>query len=141
MNKQLIDEFCQLYQSLSKDNLNVLSQVYQENIVFIDPIHQINGLNQLTTYFNHLYENMLSCRFNIENVIIDDKQASIIWTMEYQHSKINGGESISVNGSSFLQYDEKIYYHRDYFDVGQMLYEQLPVLSSVISMVKKRAVA
>ncbi|MEH6452013.1 MAG: nuclear transport factor 2 family protein [Psychromonas sp.] len=141
MNKQLIDEFCQLYQSLGKDNLDLLAQVYRQDIAFIDPIHQINGLDALTTYFNHLYQNMISCQFNIEYVIVDDKQASIIWTMHYQHSKINAGKSISVNGSSFLKYDEKIYYHRDYFDVGQMLYEQLPLLSSVITMVKKRAVA
>jgi hypothetical protein len=141
MKEQLIDDFCQLYQSLGKGNLNQLNQVYQQDIVFIDPIHQIDGLTALTIYFKHLYENMLSCNFNIENVIIDDQQACIIWTMEYCHSKINGGKTIVVNGSSFLKYDDKIYYHRDFFDVGQMLYEKLPLLGGVIAMVKKRAIA
>ncbi|HGP4674712.1 TPA: nuclear transport factor 2 family protein, partial [Vibrio cholerae O1] len=32
----------------------------------------------------------------------------------------------------------KVTYHRDYFDMGEMLYEQLPVLGQVIRAIKRR---
>ena len=139
MNKRLIDDFCQLYQTLGKDNLNQLTNVYQQDIVFIDPIHEVQGLNALVEYFAHLYQNLLFCRFTIENIILGDEQASVFWTMHYRHSKINSAKCIAVNGCSLLKYTDKIYYHRDFFDMGQMLYEQLPVLGSLIKVVKKRA--
>lgn len=138
MSERLINDFCQIYQTLAKDNLNKLGQVYQQDVIFIDPVQQIQGLNALTAYFSHLYENMLLCRFSIEQVITDEQQASVIWTMHYRHSKINGADSVAVNGCSFLKYNDKIYYHRDFFDMGQMLYEQLPLLGRIIAVVKRR---
>jgi hypothetical protein len=32
----------------------------------------------------------------------------------------------------------KIYYHRDYFDMGAMLYEHLPLLGRIIQRLKHR---
>lgn len=140
MSERLINDFCQIYQTLAKDNLDKLGLVYQQDVIFIDPVHQLQGLNALTAYFSNLYKNMLVCRFTIEQVVAAEQQASVIWTMHYRHSKINNGNSVAVNGCSFLKYNDKIFYHRDFFDMGQMLYEQLPLLGGAISMVKKRIV-
>lgn len=135
----LIDNFCTLYQSLNKDNLGRLTEVYSDEVVFIDPMHQVNGIDSLSKYFANLYENMDHCHFHINHVIEQEGQACIVWRMEYSHQKIKNGERISVDGASHLQFSEKIDIHRDYLDLGQMLYEQLPLLGSVIKKIKKRA--
>ncbi|PKF63859.1 transcriptional regulator [Psychromonas sp. psych-6C06] len=139
MKNTLLNDFCQLYQSLNKDNLERLKEVYSDSVVFIDPIHQVNGLDALTTYFANLYENMDYCHFHINRVIEQPGEASIIWRMEYAHHKIKKGQRIVVDGSSHLQFSEKIDCHRDYLDLGQMLYEHLPMIGPVIKAVKKRA--
>ena len=137
MASEVIDKFCRLYESLDKHNLDQLGLVYSDDINFVDALHNLHGLDQLNDY----YANLLYCRFSIEQVIEDQGQASVIWTMEYAHPKINKANAIVVNGCSYLKYDEKIYYHRDFLDMGQMLYEHLPLLGAVIRTVKKRVVS
>ncbi len=141
MASEVIDKFCRLYESLDKHNLEQLGVVYSNDINFVDALHNLHGLKQLNDYFAHLYANLLYCRFSIEQVIKEHGQASVIWTMEYAHPKINKAKAIVVNGCSYLKYDEKIYYHRDFLDMGQMLYEHLPLLGGVIRTVKKRVVS
>jgi hypothetical protein len=59
--------------------------------------------------------------------------------MTYSHPKLNKGQSINVEGMSQLRFSDKIFAHRDYFDVGQMLYEQVPFLGGLIGLLKNRA--
>lgn len=139
MNSQLIKDFSNLYQNLNKDNLSRLREVYSDNIVFTDPIQQVNGIDALCDYFEHLYQNMAHCNFHINQIIEQDGEACVIWRMEYAHKKINNGQSISVDGTSYLKFSEKIDSHRDYLDLGQMLYENLPLIGPVIKIIKKRA--
>lgn len=135
-----LNEFLTIYQKLNKNNLHLLAQVYHRDIVFIDPIHQVEGINNLTDYFTNLYTNLLTCDFVITNVIQQDNSAAIYWDMTYQHPKLSSGKPVVVQGSSLLKMrDNKVAYHRDYLDVGAMLYEHIPVIGSIIKSIKKRA--
>jgi hypothetical protein len=59
--------------------------------------------------------------------------------MLLNHSKLDAGETIRVDGSSFLKTRHgKIYYHRDYFDLGAMVYENLPILGRIIRSIRLR---
>ncbi|WP_394129859.1 nuclear transport factor 2 family protein [Shewanella maritima] len=156
-----------MYQRLNKNNLEILAQVYDETIEFQDPLHQVLGLTALTEYFAELYSNVSSIAFDIHQVqlmqTVDGSQAQIanayqeqiangsqalpeqglqsaclFWTMTYQHPKLNRGQAINVEGMSQLQFTDKIIKHRDYFDAGQMLYQHVPILGSMIRILNKR---
>lgn len=135
----LVDNFIELYQALNKNNLHLLGQVYGDDIIFTDPMHQISGLESLTQYFAKLYENVQHIQFEIKEVQQSDSQASLFWQMQYRHPKLNKGQLISVDGMSQLKFNDKIYFHRDYFDLGQMLYEQVPFIGGFIRLLKMRA--
>jgi len=139
MNNTLIDDFCTLYQSLNKDNLIRLKEVYSNDVQFTDPIHEVNGIDALTHYFENLYKNMDSCDFQIKHVIVQPGEACLVWRMAYSHQKIKKGKTIYVDGCSHLTYSEKIDKHRDYLDLGQMIYEQLPMIGPIIKAIKSRA--
>ena len=48
------------------------------------------------------------------------------------------GEVIRVEGASFLKVrNNRIYYHRDYFDLGAFVYENVPMLGSIIKRIKQ----
>jgi hypothetical protein len=60
--------------------------------------------------------------------------------MYLRHKRINGRREIQVEGISHLYIDcGKVNYHRDYFDAGQMLYENLPLLGGIIRKIKEHA--
>ncbi|PKI14845.1 nuclear transport factor 2 family protein [Colwellia sp. 12G3] len=135
-----LSNFVVVYQKLSKDSLELLSEIYHDKVTFIDPIHQVEGYDNLYQYFKNLYQNLSSCDFVIDGVIWQDSQASLFWTMTYQHPKLNKGKPVVVLGTSHIKgADDKVIYHRDYLDLGAMLYEQLPILGKITKWIKTKA--
>ena len=64
-------KFVDIYQQLSIDNLQLLNEVYHRDIIFIDPLHQLSGIEQFNHYFKQLYQNLNYCNFYIEHVLVD----------------------------------------------------------------------
>ncbi|BBI47777.1 hypothetical protein HORIV_01980 [Vreelandella olivaria] len=60
--------------------------------------------------------------------------------MTFIHPRLAGGKPVEVEGCSALTFadDGRVQRHRDYFDAGAMLYEQLPLMGSAIRWLKKR---
>lgn len=140
MGNHNTQRFIEVYQSLNKDNLFLLDDIYHQDITFKDPLHQVTGLTELTDYFSALYSNLSYCQFIISDAVSTDDQAFVYWTMQYAHPKLNGAQQISVEGHSCLRFvDDKIISHRDYFDAGALLYRHIPLLGSVIKYIDKRA--
>ena len=141
MDNQLpVDKFVDIYQQLNSSNLDLLSDIYANNIQFIDPMHEINGIESLRDYFANLYSNVKHCQFDITDSFGINNNAFVYWTMHYSHPKLASGKTISVQGHSKLIFDnDKIVKHRDYFNVGELLYKHIPILGSVVSYIDKRA--
>lgn len=135
-----LDKFITIYSQLSVDNLSLLEELYHTDVNFIDPMHSLEGLEPLKKYFNNLYSNLASCEFTIVQVIHEGNQASIYWIMTYCHPFLNKGQHVEVSGSSHIQGDnDKVNYHRDFVDLGAMLYEHIPFMGKLIAYIKRRA--
>ncbi|BEE10364.1 nuclear transport factor 2 family protein [Aeromonas dhakensis] len=132
--------FVALYQQLNRDELHRLPEVYANEVVFTDPAHRIEGLAALTDYFAALYQRLAYCRFVITSQLQQGRQAWLGWTMTFAHPRLRDGAPVTVEGATRLEFDEagKVCLHRDYFDLGAMLYEQLPLLGSVVRTIKGR---
>ena len=62
--------------------------------------------------------------------------------MTYQHNKLNQGKSVTVAGSSYIKGEgDKVILHRDYLDLGAMIYEQLPLFGKLTKWVKAKVVS
>lgn len=135
----LLEQFINIYPTLRADNLALLAEIYDDDIRFQDPLHQLQGLALLTDYFAGLYRNITDIHFDIQQVLMTGEQAAISWRMRFAHPKLAAAKLIEVDGMSHLTLADKIIFHRDYFDVGQMLYEQLPLVGGLVRLIKKRA--
>ena len=135
-----MEEFLQMYQDLDKDTLHILATVYTENVQFIDPAHEIVGLDKLSGYFAALYQDVTSIRFFFRNALEVKGEGYVQWDMTFIHKKFAGAQPITVAGVTFLRFDEdgKVFYHRDYFDLGAMVYEHVPLLGRLIQSIKGR---
>jgi hypothetical protein len=139
---QKIERFIKDYNTLSKDTMHLLEQMYHDDVHFIDPLHEIHGLQALKAYFCNLYENVISIEFNIDDSYNSDEHCFLYWTMRYQHRALNSGQTITVHGHSFIQFTgDKVSFHRDYVDIGEMLYEHVPLLGWAVKKIKHRAQA
>ncbi|GEM77136.1 nuclear transport factor 2 family protein [Vibrio sagamiensis] len=128
-----------IYKNLNKFNLHTLEDIYHNDVIFEDAAHRVEGWTALRGYFDNLYTNVIRCDFDVHEHQQVGNVGFLIWTMTLQHPKLKKGALIEVKGISHLKIqDDKIIYHRDYFDLGEMLYENLPLLGSVIKSVKQR---
>ncbi|MAZ65627.1 MAG: transcriptional regulator [Kangiellaceae bacterium] len=134
----MIDKFLTFYQQFNRDELAHLNQVYDTDIEFIDPLHQVNGLPQLTTYFEQVMSNVSQCDFDILETLVEKQAGCVSWNMRFKHHRLNQGNVITVNGMSHIRWVRKIIYHRDYFDLGQMVYQHIPLLKHGINAVNNR---
>ncbi|QPB83229.1 nuclear transport factor 2 family protein [Pseudoalteromonas rubra] len=134
-----LDNFVRIYNKLDRETLHLLDEIYHPEIQFSDPLHGINGLTNLSTYFSDMYSNVISCQFDIHHSLSQGDQAALYWTMRYRHNRLGKGQEISVEGHSYLKVqDGKVIMHRDYFDVGSLLYEHIPLMGMGIRWLKGR---
>ena len=135
-----MENFLEVYRSLNRDNLKLLSTIYAEDVVFTDPAHEISGIDQLQRYFENLYRNIHSASFSFHHNLRSGDHAYLRWTMDFSHPRLAGGKNISLPGVSSLQFnkDDRVFRHHDFFDMGAMIYEHLPLLGGVIKTIKKR---
>jgi predicted SnoaL-like aldol condensation-catalyzing enzyme len=127
------------YQAFGSENIADVESLYTTDIYFEDPSHAIQGKPSLMRYFSNQFKNLDKCSFKFHSTIANETDIFMTWTMFVNHSKLRGGETIRVEGTSYLRTrNGKIYYHRDYFDMGAMLYEHLPLLGRIIQRIKQR---
>ena len=134
--------FCAAFNKLDKNCTELLYELYTRDVTFIDPFHRIEGVEALEAHFLKLYDNVTECRFVFHDSVRVEQQAYVTWTMQLRHPRLAGGNSVAVEGCSQLTFSTRhpgrVSRHRDYFDAGAMLYEQLPVLGGMVRWLKRR---
>ncbi|SFU00714.1 nuclear transport factor 2 family protein [Pseudomonas marincola] len=134
-----LEQFARDFNALNAGNLDRLGEMYSDDLAFTDPMHSINGLSDFKAYMREMYANVEQIEFIFEGCdYVAEDQGYLRWTMRFRHPRLAAGKQIEVPGCSHLRWREKVYYHRDYFDAGAMLYEHLPVMGAVINWLKRR---
>lgn len=126
------------YADLGLHNIDALQSIYRDDVIFIDPANTITGRDALLAHFRSSYKNVVACKFefNPDTEIVKSDRAFLSWKMTYQHKKLNGVKPVMVEGASFLRFDQQIYWHRDWFDLGATVYEHIPLLGRIIRNIK-----
>lgn len=127
------------YRQLDSSKLAQLPHVYHSKIVFIDPVSRHEGIEALEGYFSELLKKMNYCHFDVYHSIAQAQEASLFWTMNYSHPELKKGKNLVLEGTSYFRFsDEHVIYQRDYFDLGAMLYEHVPLIGNAVRALKSR---
>ncbi len=141
----LIARLTQLYATFDGGIVDALDSIYHPEVVFQDPVDKIVGLEALRGYFAYIAEGVDGCGFEFLEVLDlppeapgQSGRASLVWVMRYRHPQLARGQWLSMPGMSHIHYGERIHWHRDYYDLGDMLYEHVPLLGPVVRRLRKR---
>ncbi len=126
------------FNSFTGKNLDSLNSFYASDVVFIDPVLEVRGLSRLKAYYSHAYENVKSIRFEFTDTIQEGSKVGASWIMHLQVTRLNGGKEYQVPGFSLFNFNEDglVIFHRDYVDLGAMIYERLPLQGQIIRGIK-----
>jgi len=138
-NPELIERFKLFYQQMLATEWAELDTIYVKDISFCDPIHSIDGREALYRYFDDLCESVVGCRFDFLDQVILPGKAYLKWDMHFSHPRFGLSKTITVRGVTQLQYNESgIYYHEDIYDMGALIYENIPLFGGGIRWLKQR---
>lgn len=131
----LIGRFKSVFSTLTPDTRMPLDELYADDVVFEDPLHRVEGRTALAAYFEKLNAKVESADFAFGDGVVSHDRAALAWVMTIRMRRPR--QVITVPGVSMLRFGEKITSQRDYFDVGAMLYERLPVLGALLRWIKR----
>jgi len=126
------------FNELDRDNMGLVEMFYAPNVRFEDPIHRIRGRNKLKAYYERMYRNVERIRFDFFDEVVQDDTHVLVWKMRLEAKGLNRGEPVILDGTSVLKFndDDKVVYHRDYFDMGELVYERVPILGRIVKRIK-----
>lgn len=134
-NEVLMKKFKDFYKDLKQVPLDDIGSIYSEEVRFVDPVHEIFGNDSLRAYMETLCQNLTVGRFEYLDELVSVDRAYIKWNMHFVHPKL-GNKNITVRGVSHIQFNDRIYFHEDIYDLGEMLYLKVPVIGSINSWLK-----
>jgi len=128
------------FQSISADSARTLSQIYTDDVWFKDPFNEVQGLEQVSHIFTHMFEQVDAPRFVVTHSVLQDDQAFLTWDFLFRMRRFSDDEQC-IRGATHVRFasDGRVAYHRDYWDAAEELYEKLPVVSSLMRWLKTRA--
>ena len=134
-----ITQLLNFYNALSANNMQTLADIYHPEVVFIDPVHEIHSRPALAQYFSHAYARLQHCEFIGLDRLEQGEKGFLSWRMQFCHPAIGNGKTVAVDGCTVLRWqDGLIVYHRDYYDLNEMVYQHLPVIGWLTTKVKQR---
>lgn len=128
------------FNQFSPENLGVLEDFYDVQAVFEDPVTKATGLEAIRKYYLNVYKNVEEIHFDFQEIHSEGDIYFASWIMTLRVPPLNFGKSYQVQGLSKIQFNAsgKVMYHRDYLDLGAMVYEKIPLFGSAITQIKNR---
>lgn len=136
MSKEAVEKFKSYFSELKINRNADLNEIYHDDVIFIDPIHKITGLENLKSYFKNLNDNLIEGSFLFVNESEIGDTVYLEWEMNIKLKRPK--KAIKASGISVLTIDKKIIKQRDFFDAGELFYENIPVLGGIIRLIKKK---
>jgi ketosteroid isomerase-like protein len=128
------------FQSISADSARTVSLIYTDDVWFKDPFNEVQGLEQVSHIFTHMFEQVDAPRFVVTHSVLQDDQAFLTWDFLFRMRRFSDEEQC-IRGATHVRFasDGRVAYHRDYWDAAEELYEKLPVVGSLMRWLKTRA--
>jgi hypothetical protein len=129
-----------LYRLFDGKNLSLLDSYYSAAVRFQDPVCKIEGLDALKAYYAHAYGHVKYIHFVFSDIFREQNKYSAAWVMNIRVNGLNSGNEYNVSGNSVLYFNDAglIEYHRDYLDLGEMVYERIPIQGFIIAKIKQK---
>ena len=135
IRKDLIEK---TFNKFNGKNFNELDKFYTRDVVFQDPILRLEGLVNLKNYYSHAYENVKEIHFDFNQFFDSNETVIATWKMKLKVNGLNFGQFYEVEGLSILKFNKnnQVEFHRDSLDLGQMVYERIPILGALIKKIR-----
>lgn len=128
------------YETISEAALAQLADIYACDAAFKDPFNEVRGIAPITAIFRHMYQQVLDPRFVVTTRVLQGDDAFLTWDFRFTMKRFSTAPQ-TIRGATHVRFDGegRVCLHRDYWDAAEELYEKLPLLGSLMRVLKRRA--
>ena len=129
------------WQTLTPATVAAIATIYTTDAYFRDPFNDVTGIDKIRHIFADMFVRLDEPKFNIVETIEESHGALLVWDFTFRIKTLKPQLTRRIHGTSHIRFaaDGRVEYHRDYWDAAGELYEQLPVVGSLMRWLKKRA--
>jgi hypothetical protein len=131
-----IENYCEFFSSLTSDfDDELFEQYFASDSLFQDPFQHVQGRKKIIAVFRHMFKTLENPRFVIKESLLNENSGYIRWEFFYN--------SKSFEGMSHVVFDENalVTSHIDYWDAASNVYEHIPILGSLLRLIKTKIIA
>ena len=135
-----LDQLAEYFQSLAQATLPQLRDFYAPDAYFKDPLNEVRDVASIEHIFAEMYVSLHDPRFVVHSKVEQGIEAFLTWDFTFRIKQYKPDVTQTIRGSSHLKFDEqnRVCYHRDYWDAAEELYEKLPVVGGLMRFLKRR---
>ena len=140
--KEALEHFSNFLRNVGKKDYleSNTARVYAPGAYLNDTLATHYGPNEIKAYFLKTADTMTSFEVQIDDTSRSGPDHYIRWTMIFSAPKLGGGEPIHSVGISQVRFNNKgqVNFHQDFWDSGQNIYRQIPLVGGFIGIVQKQ---
>ena len=138
-----LDELIAFYENFSIADVARFGEFYGADAYFKDPFNEVRGLPAIQRVFTHMFRQVAEPRFHIDERIVGDNGAMLVWSFHYRMPRMGGGGNQVMHGVTHLRFDAegKVSHHRDYWDAAEELYMKLPAIGCLMRGMRRMIAA
>lgn len=124
------------FEQLSPESLTKIESIYAKHARFVDPFNDLQGIESVRKVYAHMFESLDNPRFLVTRIASTGPLGFMTWTFSFSCR----GRAQSIEGCTQFELDVEglIILHLDYWDAAKQVYEQIPVLGSVLRMLRRK---
>jgi len=128
------------FETISLADLGGISAFYTDDADFKDRFNQVRGVPAITAIFAHMFEQVDAPRFVVRETVLQGDAALLSWDFEFAFRKPLPAGQQCIRGCSHVRFapDGRVAWHRDYWDAAEELYEKMPLIGSLMRLLRRR---
>ena len=134
--------YADAFEALTESNIDGLCALCAETVRFKDPFNDVRGKAALSRIFEHMFETLNKPKFIVEDITTVETRAYLKWRFTFKPKARSKGEAAvwEITGMSGVSFnsDGLVTEHVDYWDAAEQFYEKLPVIGSMLRLVRRK---
>jgi len=124
------------FQTLTPESLERVGEMYAQDALFVDPFNQLTGLTSVRSVYQHMFDTLKQPRFIVTTIVERERDGFMTWDFLFECR----GQAQQISGCTQFELNDQglIVLHRDYWDAAQQVYEKIPLLGSVMRMIRRK---
>ncbi len=135
-----LNKLVEYFETVTEATVPQLRNFYASDAYFKDPFNEVHTVEEIEHVFAHMFGPLAEPRFFVHARIEQGGEAFLTWDFRFRIKKYKPDVEQAIRGGSHLRFDaqNKVCYHRDYWDAAEELYEKLPLIGGLMRFMKRR---